>query len=148
MKKYGLWIITLLLLLAVGCGASQEEVSRAVEDAGGIKEGSLTSTGFVLVVENDREDCAILFGADYGLEQWKGGTWRPVKPIRDVAVDSIGYFVLPGESREYEVNWEMHYGSLKAGKYRFVKHIQKAYHDGQDYNDIRGEFYLELPLSL
>lgn len=155
MKK--LWRIIFLGILLIVCltgcdnakeAESQEEDVQDEEFVVSIQEDSLSSTGLVLIMENESDDCAFSFGEAYALEKQEDGNWEEIEPIREVAVIAIEYNVLPGESVEHTVNWDTKYGSLPEGDYRLVKQIEKRMDDGEDYNDSVGDFYIYVSFSI
>ncbi len=87
-----------------------------------VKPNSLTKTGVVLTLKNNREDCIYSYAADWWLQHFVDGTWQDVPYIiEDVGVSSIGYILLPETQNEFEVEWEWMYGKLPKGKYKFSK---------------------------
>ena len=52
-------------------------------------------------------------------------SWYEVPVIIDgnYGFNSIGYELSPGDSGEWEIDWDWLYGSLEAGQYRIIKDI-------------------------
>jgi len=89
-----------------------------------VKEGTVSSTGLTLTLENNSEKQCI-YGEYFVLEKKLDGKWYevPVAIEGNYGFDAIGYELNPGDRREWTVNWEWLYGSLEAGEYRIVKDI-------------------------
>ena len=130
--------IRLLLMLIVcatfgmvGCSNDKAGVSNsheAVNNLEGvtmrIKEGTVSSTGMTVVLEN-KTDKQITYGDPYSLEKNMDGKWFEVADILDgnYGFNDIGYGVEPLSTSEWEVDWEWLYGKLDKGKYRLVKYV-------------------------
>ncbi|SHK26541.1 hypothetical protein SAMN02745136_02125 [Anaerocolumna jejuensis DSM 15929] len=74
-----------------------------------------------LIKNNGSED--IFYGADYSIEKLKGGDWKVVPGIADMAFIEIAYSAAPGTEQEFTVDLSRLKPSLKAGSYRLVKNI-------------------------
>ena len=154
MRKLGWFIFIGVLLVFVclpGCNGTEGENTNDMqvnETVVSLQEGSLSSTGLVLIVENKSDNCAVQFDNAYGLEKYNDGQWEMVEPIREVAITAEAYVVLPGESVEHAVNWENRYGSLPTGDYRLNKRIETLQNDGEDFNDLVGDYHISVSFSL
>lgn len=148
------WIIFSLILLLVcmtGCSIKNEENTNDVqgkETIVSIQEKSINSTGLVLIIKNETDDCAFQFDNAYSLEEFVDDHWNTVEKIRDVAVTADAHMLLPGESVECTVKWENRYGSLPTGEYRLVKRIEILQDDGDDYNDLIDNYHMYVSFSL
>lgn len=87
-----------------------------------IKENTLSNKEATIVVNNESEH-SLTFGSVYSIEKEVDENWSEIPyVIQSVGWDSIGYEVLANSSYEFEAtNWEWLYGTLEAGKYRFIK---------------------------
>lgn len=148
------WIMFSLMLLVVcmtGCNEGKGENMNATQEKEAvvnIQEESLSSTGLVLIIKNETDDCAFQFDNAYSLEKFVDGHWNDVEQIRDVAMTAIAHTVLPGESIEHTVKWESRYGSLATGDYRLIKRIERVQDDGEDFNDVVGDYHMYVNFSL
>ncbi len=89
-----------------------------------LKEDTVTPTGLTVVFENNSEkEC--IFGEYFELEKSIDDVWYkvPVAIEGEYGFHSIGYPLTSGETREWEVDWNWLYGSLKRGKYRIIKDV-------------------------
>lgn len=89
-----------------------------------VKEGTVSPTGLVLVLENKSNKKSI-YGSYFLLEQKIEGKWYivPVTIQGDYGFNCIGYELNPGDKNEWEAAWEWLYGSLNNGEYRIIKVI-------------------------
>jgi len=89
-----------------------------------VKEGTASSTGLTVVMENNSDNQCI-YGEFFELEKKIDETWYrvPVAIDDNYGFNSIGYDLSPGDSREWEVDWNWLYGSLEPGNYRIIKDI-------------------------
>lgn len=89
-----------------------------------VKEGTETPTGLTVVLENstDRE---CIYGEYFDLEKKINESWYtvPVSIDGNYGFSSIGYGLSSGDEREWSVDWNWLYGSLKPGEYRIIKDI-------------------------
>lgn len=148
------WIIFSLVLLLVcmtGCSEKNGENTNDVqgkEAVVNIQEESISSTGLVLIIKNETNDCAFRFDNAYSLEKFVDGHWSAVEEIRDVAVTAVAHMLLPGESVEHTVKWENRYGSLPTGEYRIVKRIEIVQNDGKEYDNLIDDYHMYVSFSL
>lgn len=87
-----------------------------------VKEGSITPTGFTLILENEN-DTECQYGTFYCIERKNGDTWIKLPYVieGDVSWNDVAH-ILPGkQSLEEAVNWNWLYGSLDEGEYRIIK---------------------------
>ena len=93
---------------------------------------NVTPTGATLTVSHSGDDPTgklttgaeyFMLGEAYGLEVWNEGDWEALPLLREWGVLAIGYGIAAGDSREFQLNWEMPYGELPAGRYRVIKDI-------------------------
>lgn len=79
-----------------------------------------TAESITVQLQNDT-DTEWLFGEYFSLEVCLDGVWYvvPTTPEQNWGFNSIGYILLPGDSREMEYKL-MSYGDLPAGDYRLV----------------------------
>lgn len=89
-----------------------------------VKKGTATSTGLTVVIENNSSSQCI-YGEYFELEKKLNEIWYkvPVTIDGDYGFYSIGYDLSPGDCREWAVDWNWLYGSLKPGKYRIIKDV-------------------------
>ena len=89
-----------------------------------IKEGTVSSTGMTVVLEN-KTDKHISYGDPYTLEKNMDKKWFEVADILDgnYGFTDIGYELPPSKTNEWEVDWEWLYGKLDKGQYRLVKYV-------------------------
>ena len=105
-----------------------------------IKEGTLTNTGAVIVLDNN-SDITISFGEDYWLEIEQNGKWYSLKTINDFVVNTPLYHLKPSESKEKSVDWGFAFGKFPRGKYRITKGITLEFeNDKKEDNFVVGEF--------
>lgn len=148
------WIIfSLILLLACMTGCSEENgenmnAMQEKEAVVNIQEESISSTGLVLIIKNETDDCAFQFDNAYSLEQFVDGHWNVVEKIRDVAVTAEAHMLLPGESVEHTIKWENRYGNLPTGEYRIVKRIEIVQDDGKEYDNLIDDYHMYVSFSL
>ena len=119
------------MFIFVGCSNEKEgvptshEVVNNLEDVKmRLKEGTMSSTGMTVVLEN-KTDKQITYGDPYTLEKNMYGKWLEVVDILDgnYGFNDIGYGIEPFSTSEWEVDWEWLYGKLDKGKYRLVKYV-------------------------
>ena len=126
-----------LLLMLIACvafgvvGCSNEGVPTSHETVNNlegvtmnVKEGTASSTGMTVVLEN-KTDKHISYGDPYTLEKNMDGKWFEVADILDgnYGFNDIGYELTPSRTDEWEVDWQWLYGKLDKGKYRLVKYV-------------------------
>lgn len=89
-----------------------------------LKEGTTSSTGLTVLIENNSSSQCI-YGEYFWLEKKINGSWYQVPVvIDDYGFHDIGYDLASGDDGEWAVDWEWLYGSLDTGEYRIVKDIQ------------------------
>lgn len=76
----------------------------------------------VVEIYNGR-DKEIRYGEYFDIQVLHEEQWYSLQVPEGIAYKTLAYGVEPGESREWEVNWEYVYGKLPAGKYRMVKDV-------------------------
>lgn len=105
-----------------------------------IKEGTLTNTGAVVVLENN-SDITISFGEDYWLEIEQNGEWYSLETINDFVVNTPLYHLKSSESKEKSIDWGYAFGTFPKGKYRITKNITLEFeNDKKEDTYIAGEF--------
>lgn len=88
-----------------------------------IKKETVSSTGLTVVFENSSSKQCI-YGEYFCLEKNIDGGWYQVPIVIDnYGFDDIGYELAAGDNREWTVEWDWLYGSLKSGEYRLVKDV-------------------------
>ncbi len=136
MKKYITITVILMLMCLMLSGCKKEEekpeslydLPVAYEIVAEIKEDSLSSTGFELILTNEGTECRFEFGYIGGcmVEKYENGQWSEVEPK---SLQGAGYAILfrlePGESLEFKDGWSQRYGELPPGKYRYIKPVEK-----------------------
>ena len=147
----------------VGCSNEKEEVStsheteyvptphEAVNNLEGVtmrvKEGTMSSTGMTVVLEN-KTDKEITYGDPYTLEKNMGGKWFEVSVLESLigyyGFNDIGYGVNPSSTNEWEVDWEWLYGKLDKGQYRLVKKYVSDFRRQGDYD----QYYLAVEFEI
>ena len=113
-----------------------------------VKEGSQTSTGLTLIIEN-LTDFEVSYGEAFYIEQYnyKNNQWEKLKIINDnAAFIAIGYNVTKDNPRELKQTWDYMYGKLGKGTYRIVKDFsfnsdRPISEDKVYYNSV--EFYID-----
>ncbi|SKC81970.1 immunoglobulin-like domain-containing protein [Maledivibacter halophilus] len=90
-----------------------------------LKEGTVSSSGLTLAIENNSNSQCI-YGEYFWLEKKINGSWYqvPVAIDGNYGFNDIGYDLASGDDGEWAVDWEWLYGSLDTGEYRIVKDIQ------------------------
>ncbi len=92
-----------------------------------IKEGTLTNSGFTLIITNLSNN-EIILGEEYRIDKKENGKWRPVVPIIDnYGFIDIGYILKPNDDFETKINWKWLYGELETGEYRLIKEVNDKY---------------------
>lgn len=88
------------------------------------KDDTISATGITVVLKNN-SDKECIYGEFFLLEQKFNNSWYEVPVIIDgnYGFNSIGYELSPGDSGEWEIDWDWLYGSLEAGQYRIIKDI-------------------------
>lgn len=110
-----------------------------------VKEGTVSSDGLILVLENNSEkEC--IYGEFFILEKKLDNKWYevPVTIEGNYGFNDIGYQLNPGDEQQWEVNWQWLYGSLAKGEYRIIKDILNFRKTG-DYDTyyLAAEFQLD-----
>ena len=107
-----------------GLPTSHEAVNNLEGVTMRIKEGTASSTGMTVVLEN-KTDKKITYGTPYTLEKSSDGNWFEVLDILNgnYAFIDIGYNLDPSSTNEWEVDWQWLYGKLDKGEYRLVKDV-------------------------
>ncbi|GGA67939.1 immunoglobulin-like domain-containing protein [Ornithinibacillus halotolerans] len=160
MKQY----IFLFIMLSVGvvlitaCGSANQGASNkelelstyeVVDNLDGVsmevKEGTVTSTGLIVILENTT-DKRCVYGEDFSLEKKVDGKWYKVPDVVDgnYGFNDIGFELYKDEVQEWPVDWEWLYGSLEKGEFRIVKDIIDSREPG-DYDQyfLTAEFVIE-----
>ena len=124
-------LLICMMFIFVGCSNEKEGVPTSHETVNNlegitmhIKEGTVSSTGMTVVLEN-KTDKHISYGDPYTLEKNMDGKWFEVADILDgnYGFNDIGYKLPPSRANEWEVDWQWLYGKLDKGKYRLVKYV-------------------------
>lgn len=90
-----------------------------------IKEGTLTDTGMVVVIEDLNEE-KYVFGELFYLEKKENDSWVRIDPINAYGFNDMGYLVNEDNILEMKQDWSYMYGSLESGNYRLVKSVYKG----------------------
>lgn len=89
-----------------------------------IKDNTLSNKGLTIAVNNESEH-DLIFGSFYCIEKEVDENWYKIpypEQEHPIGWDDIAYEVLSNSSYEFEAtNWEWLYGTLEAGRYRFIK---------------------------
>ena len=112
-----------------------------------VKEGTLTPSGAVVIVENriNDETVGIIGGVadDYHLEYSSNGKWYRVNYLSGGhAVVSLGVWYSRGQ-HEMTIDWSMVYGELPPGQYRIMKDYRASAQGGTS-----EEFWLAAEFSI
>lgn len=133
MKKY----LYLLLLMALsltftsGCAEATDWEPTEYENVNNfdgvnmtVKEETVSSTGLIVVIENN-SDSQCIYSEDFVLEKKIKGSWYQVPVIigEDYGFNDIGYNLASEENEEWAVEWDWLYGSLDTGEYRIIKNV-------------------------
>lgn len=100
----------------------------------------VTPTGLTLVCakEGGNPTGELICGTDYRLLVFEDGMWKHVPTvIEEYGWNDIGYPIMEGKVREFELSWEWLYGKLPAGTYR----LAKGFMDWRDSGDYDEETY-------
>ena len=100
----------------------------------------VTSNGLTLVCakEGGNPTGELICGTDYRLLVFEDGMWKHVPTVvEEYCWDDIGYPIMEGKVREFELSWEWLYGKLPAGTYR----LAKGFMDWRDSGDYDEETY-------
>lgn len=105
-----------------------EKYLNAVNDGSmSIKEGTLTNSGFTLIITNLSNN-EIILGEEYRIDKKKNGKWKPLTPIIDnYGFIDIGYILKPNDDFETKIDWKWLYGELETGEYRLIKDVNDKY---------------------
>ncbi len=132
MKRYLCLLIfmALILTLTSGCVEKADWKPTALENVNNfdgvymiVNEETVSPTGLTVVLENN-SDSQCIYSEDFLLEKKIKGNWYQVPVIiESYGFNDIGYNLAPGESGEWNVEWDWLYGSLDTGEYRIVKNI-------------------------
>ena len=97
------------------------------DDSMSIKEGTLTNSGFTLIITNLSNN-EIILGEEYRIDKKKNGKWKPLTPIIDnYGFIDIGYILKPNDDFETKIDWKWLYGELETGEYRLIKDVNDKY---------------------
>ncbi|NLN40445.1 MAG: hypothetical protein GX160_00340 [Clostridiales bacterium] len=160
MKKFLLIIFLLIGIISSGCtkiavpprdktdGLKPTEY-ESVNDLEGVimtvKEDSVSSTGLVVIFENDlQKEC--IYSESFLLEEKINDKWYQVPVVieGDYGFDDVAYPLNLGDKGEWQVNWEWLYGSLDKGEYRIIKDILNFKEKGEfDTHYLAAEFTIE-----
>ena len=96
----------------------------------------LTNTGMTYTLYNTSQTYIYFFGTPYSLQQLIDGKWYNVPQLPPPKGSSWawtmqGYFLKAGNRFEQTENWGSMYGSLSAGQYRLIKHLDVFYTEGK-----------------
>jgi uncharacterized protein YceK len=109
------------------------------------KEGTVSSTGLTVILENNSDKQGI-YGEEFWVEKKINGSWYqvPIAIDGNYGFPSIGYDLASSAVKEWSVEWEWLYGSLDPGEYRIVKDILDFRKTG-DYDEyfLTAEFTIE-----
>ena len=88
-----------------------------------IKEGSLTETKAVVIIE-DLNKNKYVYGEEFFLEKKENDNWIRLTPNNyDYGFNEIGYVINEDNKLELIQDWSKIYGVLGKGKYRLVKNV-------------------------
>jgi len=90
-----------------------------------IKEGSLTDTSMVIIIE-DLNNEKYTFRQEFYIEKKESDRWKKLEVITDnYGFNEMGYLVVDDNLLEMKQDWSNMYGKLLKGNYRLVKNIYK-----------------------
>lgn len=129
MKKLAVFVLTVVLLFAAGCGRETVPPVSTEPDEWGITltAKDVTPTGLTVVCTQSGGQplTELTTGEMFRLEQWKRGEWKPLPAlVEQVAWNMLAYGVEYEGSVEWDVAWKGLYDELSPGTYRVVKHIE------------------------
>lgn len=107
----------------------------------------VTPTGLTLVCakEGGNPTGELICGTDYRLLVFEDGMWKHVPTvIEEYGWNDIGYPIMEGKVREFELSWEWLYGKLPAGTYRLAKNFMD-WRDSGDYDE--ATYWVEFKIS-
>ncbi len=125
MKKLLVLLLVLISICLTGCQKEKEKIStiKITENNDitlAIKDGTLTSTGATLILNNN-SDKTYTYSNDYGIEFKQNDNWYELKGELIVEVPILT--INAHESKEIKIGWENSYGKLKKGTYRLIKSV-------------------------
>lgn len=113
-----------------------------------LRADEITPTGMVVVViqSGGSYDGDLEYGSAYHLERLTEKGWERVPYIREGGAWTLEAYGVPPESIfRWDKNWELLYGELPDGHYRFVKEFTDFRHGGDGYDD--ADFYAEFMIT-
>ena len=108
---------------------------------------NVTPTGLTLVCTKNGGNPTgeLICGTDYRLLVFEDGMWKHVPTvIEEYGWNDIGYPIMEGKVREFELSWEWLYGKLPAGTYRLAKDFMD-WRDSGDYDE--ATYWVEFKIS-
>ena len=112
--------VAIIVVFASSCGGEEYEPSTIVIEDGSenvmtISVKEVNSNNGLFVIENCGEK-KITYGDRNYLEKHIDGQWMGLVVYNQRTMTEPSYELWPGESKEYETEWE----DLEAGEYRYV----------------------------
>lgn len=138
MKKAFLFVITLLVILSLVACDNNNGYSTEIKDWEStpydkvnnfdgvtmtVKEGSVSSTGLIVIFENNSNKQGV-YGEFFTLEKENKGVWYQVPTIiEEYGFEDIGYDLASSKSQQFKIDWDWLYGKLDTGEYRIIKNV-------------------------
>lgn len=91
-----------------------------------LKKDTLTNKGATFVMKNNSTTETYEYGNPFYLEIKRNNEWVKLETINDLSFTLPAFGLQPGESKEFNINWEYGYGELKSGTYRLVKDVFRS----------------------
>ena len=142
MKKLLIGFLAAILIVSIGCGGPKypwpvekhtEEMENDSSVLMSVETDSLSAKGARFRLQNIG-DRYIAFGAEFRLQVLQNGAWYDID-IGTLDWTAEGYLIAPGDAFVMNVEWDLLYGELPAGTYRFVKDFRFTNEDAQNLND-------------
>lgn len=89
-----------------------------------IKEGSLTDTSMIVVIEDLNKE-KYTFGQEFYIEKKEKNRWKVLNSNDNFIFEEMGYLVGDDNKLEMKQDWAKLYGKLDSGYYRLVKSVYK-----------------------
>ena len=127
-----LLIVSGVLFVADRINSNNREMENMADSGVIMTIQNVTPTGLSFVFENPTEK-EYIFGVEYSLYVRKNDSWEPVK----YATENVGWglpaqMIAPQDETYVGVDWQLLYGELPAGDYKFQKRISR-WHSSGDY---------------
>ena len=75
----------------------------------------------------------IMYGSDFGLEQYADGAWNPCPTVIDNAAFTSEGYSYSGETTMLPIDWRWIYGTLETGRYRISKQFSAKQQNSDAY---------------